>query len=143
VRRPKDKELLFSRLLEEGVFETYRDVMVFGAALGFARNRSESFEQSAEPIAWNVFSGAGHEALVNMIAGVSKGDLNILSDDRFDERLTIFEDYANGGLNALKEVLSRSTTPALDIVLDLIAEMEKPPQESPGEIKTIAKELSW
>jgi dnd system-associated protein 4 len=143
VRRPKDKEALFTRFVDEGVFETYRDIMVFGAALGFVRHRQEEFEQTAEPIAWSVFSGAGHEALVNMIAAVSTGDFNILSDDKLDDRLKIFEEFANGGLNAFNEVLNRSASPPLDIVLELIGDMEKQPEEPLGEVKTIAKELSW
>lgn len=145
VRRPKNKEKLFQRLVDDDkVFETYRDTLAFAAALGYGKNSRVSFEQSSEPIPWSVFSGAGHEALVNMISVMSTKDFKILSPERFEERLLIFEEYANGGLQILEDLLARAERQSLDVVLDLIMESEgvtEPGKEL--EIEKFARDLSW
>src|ERR1035441_3584349 len=94
VRRPKDKEKLVQRLVDEDkVFETYRDTLAFAAALGYAKSTRTAFE---------------------------------LSPGRFEERLLIFEEFANGGLHILNELVARAERQSLDLVLDLIMESEGP-----------------
>lgn len=145
VRRPKDKERLIQRLVDEDkVFETYRDVLAFAASLGYLKNNRASFEQTSEPIPWSVFSGAGHEALVNMISVMSSKDFKILAAGRFEERLLAFEEYANGGLNVLQELLARAERQSLDTVLDLIMESEGPKEAGVElEIEKFARDLAW
>ena len=144
VRRPKDKEKLTTRLVDEKVFETYRDALAFAAALGYAKNTRRAFDQTAEPIPWSVFSGAGHEALVNILSVMSTHDFEILSAERFDERLLVFEEFANGGLQILEERLARAERQSLDVVLELIMECEGP-RDTGGElaIENFARDLSW
>jgi dnd system-associated protein 4 len=144
VRRPKDKEKILTRLVDEKVFETYRDALAFAAALGYSKNSRLAFEQTSEPIPWSVFSGAGHETLVNLLAVVSSRDFDILSAERFDERLVLFEEFANGGLHAIDELLARADRQSLDVILDLIMESEGA-RETPGElaIEKFASDLSW
>jgi dnd system-associated protein 4 len=145
VRRPRDKEKLVQRLVDEDkVFETYRDALAFAAALGYAKNTPMAFEQSSEPIPWSVFSGAGHEAIVNMISVMSTKDFTILSPGRFEERLLIFEEHANGGLHVLSELVARGERQSLDLVLDLTMDAEGPKDsgEEP-EIEKFARALSW
>ena len=114
------------------------------AALGYAKNTRTAFEQSSEPIPWSVFNGAWHEALVNMISVMSTKDFAILSPGRFEERLLIFEEFANGGLHILNELVARAERQSLDLVLDLIMDSEGPREsgEEP-EIKKFASDLSW
>lgn len=144
VRRPKDKEKLLTRLVDEKVFETYRDALAFAAALGFVKNSKLSFEQTSEPIAWSVFSGAGLESLINILAVMSSQDFEILSAERFQERLLLFEEFANGGLHILEERLARVERQSLDVVLELVMESEGP-RETGGElaIEKFASDLAW
>lgn len=145
VRRPKDKDALLNRLVEERVpFETFRDVLIFAAALGVSRDRREPFQQSSEPIPWSVFSNSGSEALINMISSVSSEDFNVLEPDRFSERLTIFEEYANGGLAIIEEALTGSDRPPLDLLKELVlSEETRQPESEAPELSKIAEELSW
>lgn len=145
VRRPKDKDALLNRLVEDRMpFETYRDVLIFASALGVARNRREPFQQSSEPIPWSVFTNSGSDALINMIAAVSSEDFNVLEPDRFGERLTIFEEYANGGLQIIQESLGTSDRPPLDVIRELVlAEERKREETQRPELAKIAEELSW
>lgn len=123
VRRPKDKETLLIRLTDRdqgGPFQTFKDALVFAAAVGYAHNRREPFEHSSEPIDWGVFSGFGDEALVNMIPIAQTSQLELLDPERFDERLTWFEEYANGGLAIIEQRLAASTQEPLDAILELV-----------------------
>lgn len=123
VRRPKDKEELLTTLVEEGPFTTFREVLVFAAALGVASERRAPFDQSSEPIPWEVFGNTAAPTM-DMIAAVTSDEMDILADDRIDERLTIFEEYANGGLEIIRERLANDPRPALDVVLDIVLDYE-------------------
>jgi dnd system-associated protein 4 len=144
VRRPKDKDALFSQLVQEdNVFETYADLMTFAATLGFLKDRRDSFEQSGEPINWEVFSNAGYESVVNAIAATSSGDLEILTSERLPERLAVFEEFANGGLAELQKEM-RVGTKALDAVRNLMMEAQILADEKKApDIQKIARDLSW
>lgn len=144
VRRPKDKDSLFTQLVqEESVFETYADLITFAATLGFLRDKKEPFELSGEPISWEVFSNAGYEAVVNAIAATSSGDLEILTGDRLPERLAVFEEFANGGLAELQKEM-RAGANALDTVRNLMMEAQVIADEKKTpDIQKIARDLSW
>jgi dnd system-associated protein 4 len=144
VRRPKDREALFQILVQdEGIFDSYAHLMTFAAALGYFRNRPEKFDESSEPIAWDVFLNAGQESLVNALAAATTGDLEILAYDRLGDRLKVFEEYANGGLLELQKELKADRN-ALDQIRELLTEAQT--QETGGkapDIEKMAKDLSW
>src|SRR4051794_28770081 len=119
VRRPKDKEALLSQLVDEGPFATYREALIFAAALGVADGRRAAFDQSSEPIPWEVFAVTATPAM-DMIAAVTTDEIDVLADDRIDDRLTIFEEYANGGLDVIRERLASDARPAFDVLLDIV-----------------------
>src|SRR5438874_2284392 len=129
LNRPKDKDDLLQQLTEHGPFEEYRDVLVFAAALGWHEQRRIPLAAKSEPIRWEVATNRrGTEALVNMIAAVKSGDPEILAGDRFEERLTIFEEYANGGLEILRALLDTEPRPAVDVVLELVQRVSRADQ---------------
>lgn len=124
--RPRDKDDLLQQLTEDGPFDEYRDVLVFAAALGWHERRRVALAAKGEPIRWEVATNRrGTEALVNMIAAVESGDPEILAEARFEERLTIFEEYANGGLEILRALLATEPRPAVDVVLELVQRVSR------------------
>jgi len=125
VRRPERHSQLLIRLTDkdEGVFETYKDALVFAAALGAARGRSEDFEKLAEPIDYQIFARWGdQEALFDALALFDSGAVGILSGESAEERLGIFERYANGGLEIIAEATQRADQPTQVVVQRIIAE---------------------
>lgn len=108
VRRPQRHEALIQQLRDDGVFSTMRDVLLFSAAVGSAQERRVPFDASNEPIRYEtVTDPAFAETLINMIAAVAAGDdAEILDSSRIQERVTIFEEYANGGLEYLQEQMN-------------------------------------
>jgi dnd system-associated protein 4 len=110
VRRPADKAELIARLAEgnDAVFPSMRDLFVFAAALGKVDERRRPLTRAAkDPIRLDLFrADAGHELLLQSLAVLAHpDDAEILREDRVDERIEIFEEYVNGGLELLQEHL--------------------------------------
>jgi len=101
-------------------------VLVFAAAVGWYEKNSVPLGVKDEPIRWETATNRrGTEALVDMIAVAETGDPEILAADRFDERLGIFEGYANGGLEILRGLLASEPRPAVDVILELIQKIAR------------------
>jgi dnd system-associated protein 4 len=125
VEREDSKDGLLKQLTDDGPFSTYRDVLVFAAALGFKKGvRKPLAKKKGEPIRWDVMSNRhGTETLVNMMSAITyPTDPGILEDDRFAERIVIFEEFANGGLEVLQGEISKSLKSPTDVVLQLTRE---------------------
>lgn len=115
VRIGKDK-LDFVKLLTaekgeaHGPFETMADVLVFAASLGVKKDRRAKLGPAApDPIRLETFDRREYIDVINLIALTGKGDARVLSKAEEDERLAIFEEFANGGLEVLREYLSEGT----------------------------------
>jgi dnd system-associated protein 4 len=145
LNRPKDKDDLLVQLVGQGPFQELRDVLVFAAAVGWHENRRMPLAARGEPIRWEVAANRrGTEPLVNMIAASASGDPEILADDRFDERLAIFEEYANGGLEILRGLLAAEPRPAVDVVLELVQKVSRTAKERDVvSLADAADELQW
>jgi dnd system-associated protein 4 len=134
VRRPRDKEEVIQRLLatQEGPFGEIRDVLTFAAALGYKHNRKVPLTATGEAIRWETAKNRrGTEPLVGMLALASSEDGEVVADDRFDEQIRFFEEYANGGLEILGEILNRSPRLAREVVLELVQADLQPGSDEP------------
>jgi dnd system-associated protein 4 len=146
IRRPKEREVLLQKLVTEGPFAQLRDVLVFAAALGYAEKRRLAFTNAGEPIRWDVATNRrGTEALVNMIA-TAESNLGpeALAEEHFAERLSIFEEYANGGLQFLQERLNAEKGTPEEIVLRLVERaLRTDDPQAPPDLEKLADELTW
>ena len=109
----------------EAKFPTYRDVMLFAAAVGFQQQRRASFTASSgDPIRWEVLTAnAFSDILINMIAANAvSDDPEILDGIRLEERIRIFEEFANGGLEYIQEQINVRRQPVELIVIDLVTD---------------------
>lgn len=125
VRRPKQHEALMIELQNEAGFPTFRDILLFAAAVGFRNGRRVAFTAaSGDPIRYETQTiPAFSEALINMIAAnVITDDPEIMDAVRLEERIKIFEEYANGGLEFLQEQVNVRHQPAALVVIDLVTE---------------------
>ena len=121
VRRPERHEVLIQTLLTEARFPAMRDVLLFAAALGYSANRRAAFEKSGEPIRYEILvNEAQADPFISMLAAVTKpDDPEILDASRLGERIAIFEEYANGGLEYLQEQINTQRKPYDVIVKSL------------------------
>lgn len=118
VRIAKDKAEFVQSLVDfkgnSGPFQTYADAIAFAAALGInAKKRVPLVFVAKEPapISLEIFISRGYDGLVKLLAIVATQEPNILSVyDPIAEaqRVQIFEEYANGGLEQLQEELRGS-----------------------------------
>jgi len=116
VRIAKDQADLVKALTASvettGPFQTYADVIAFAAALGVKHKKRSPLGTIAKkepaPIGFEIFVSRGYDALIKLLALVETKDAKILSSfdtQAEEERIHIFEEYANGGLQILRDEL--------------------------------------
>jgi dnd system-associated protein 4 len=109
---------------DEGPFGTLAEVLTFAAGLGYAEGRREPLGASGEQIDFDVFQRLGVEGFIDMLAAAVRADVTILSAEKVDERLTVFEEFANGGLGILHSRLVQSKAD-LDSLLSIVLDRER------------------
>lgn len=116
VRRNADHEVLVKLLAEKphpktqrSIFPTMRELLCFAAALGFQEARRRPLSGKTAEIDGRIFENSELATdMVYLVALAGAGDIAILQPDRDDEAVSIFEEYANGGLEVLSEWLAAS-----------------------------------
>jgi dnd system-associated protein 4 len=123
VRRPQQHEALMLELRNEAAFATFRDILLFAAAVGAHAKRQVPFNSSGEPIRYETLKEPMFaETLINMIAASEVEDPEIMDSTRAGERVRIFEEYANGGLEYIQEQVNVRHEPANLVVIALATE---------------------
>jgi dnd system-associated protein 4 len=124
VRRPQHHEELMQKMKDDAGFATFRNVLLFAAALGVSKDRHAPFDASGEPIRYDTLTDPSFaEALINMIAAVEfPEDPNVMRAERLAERVHAFEEYVNGGLEFLQEQLNTRHQPVELVVVSLVTD---------------------
>lgn len=133
VKVAKDKADLVQKLLESkgtnGVFQTYADIVIFAASLGIRYQKKIPLQEISQsepaPINLEVFISRGYEWVINLIAIADTQDTKILTTNNSEieaQRITILEEYANGGLTKLREELRGAVDYTDRLLLILSAE---------------------
>lgn len=134
IRRSSEFEDLYNRLgsreyrwpqdsRPEGapLFGTIRELMCFAAVLGFQTERREELVGPTHVIPEEVFA-KNDDALecLRMIALAESKDHMVFAEERVDEMVTIFEEYACGGTRLIQSFLTDMPTDALgaDAILE-------------------------
>lgn len=147
VRRPQQHERLMKELQGEGGFDTFRDILLLAAAVGYRHDRRVPFSDTAgDPIRYETLTGPTFsEALINMIAANAvKDDPEIMDGVRIEERMAIFEEYANGGLEYVQEQVNVRRRPASVVVVDLVSEaLSDSVLATPLSVDDLLRGLNW
>ncbi|MBV9125736.1 MAG: DNA phosphorothioation-associated protein 4 [Planctomycetes bacterium] len=133
IRPPKEFERLIDKLVDAGIFETKQAAMMFAAALGKRFTGRKPLGSPGEGIRWHIFEKAGDEAFVNSLALAEKEDINVLDPDagEGEDVQTIFEEYAAGGFQYLKQHVAEATGDFLNNALAIIQQYQTAQQPSP------------
>jgi dnd system-associated protein 4 len=121
IRVAKDKAELVKSLIasseNNSPFGTFADVILFAAVLGAKHKQrrplGEISKKEPGPISIEIFLARGYDPVMKLIAIAATENINVISPDRSDveqQRIQIFEEYANGGL----EILDRELCGAVD-----------------------------
>jgi dnd system-associated protein 4 len=116
IRVAKDKAELVKSLIasteNNSPFQTYADVILFAATLGAKHQQriplGEISKKEPGPISIEIFISRGYDPVMKLIAIAATENINVISPDRSDfeqQRIQIFEEYANGGLDILDREL--------------------------------------
>lgn len=110
-----------------GPFQSYADALVFAAALGMRRGIREpiaEYSKLIDPIRQDIFYGKGYDQVINLLAVTSGNEPRILAstDEAEEERVRIFEEYANAGLDLLVGALKGSVNYTESLLIFLSTE---------------------
>jgi dnd system-associated protein 4 len=110
VRRARDKEDVIEKLAKKGdsIFSDIWKLLVFACALGLSQKRRVPVADydTGRSIDFTYFSGAtAWPGIIHLIGLVESLDPHILNpeQDKMDLRIQLFEEYANGGLEIMRE----------------------------------------
>jgi dnd system-associated protein 4 len=126
IQRSQDKEELVKQLTtgENAAFTEIWRLMLFSAMLGYKLGRREPLGQkdSGKAVMESYFANSpvwpGVLYLLGLVQTQST-EVMIATEDAENQLLTIFEEYANGGLAYLNEQF-RGRTPTLLSILDIV-----------------------
>ncbi|MGW0660091.1 DNA phosphorothioation-associated protein 4 [Streptodolium elevatio] len=149
-RRPAAHEDLLAALAaKDGPFAHMYEAMMFAAMLGMQRGQRTPFEKTEERINLSRVENRkfGDVLLALLAASDSPDDPEILSDDRLDDRIKIFEEYANTGLSYLQGELNASggrdlTELVSGLVMEALTEPTNADKNLVSEILN-AGDLAW
>lgn len=141
VKIARDKSELVKALVAAdsttGAFQTYADIIMFAAALGAKHQKRVPLEggisKDPAPIAMEIFTSRGYDTAIKLIAIATTQDPKILSlydTEAETERTRIFEEYANGGLEMLREPFRGTVDYTERLLLVLAQERQQQPQDS-------------
>ncbi|HEY3821774.1 MAG TPA: DNA phosphorothioation-associated protein 4 [Polyangiaceae bacterium] len=116
---PKVLEGVLDKLYEMGIFVPKQKGLMFAAALGYSRGDRVPLEVRGNGIRYEIFQSDGDDAFISALAVAVTKDLRVLSAERNDERITIFEEYAHGGLIHMQRVCFEQEGDPLDNLLRL------------------------
>ena len=91
-------------------FATTADLVAFAASYGASETDPLTVKNKADrpsPIRYEVFVTRGYESLIDLLAAFNRKDVRALkaSEESLNERLEIFEGYANAGIQLMKTKL--------------------------------------
>lgn len=102
----KSKHRLFQELSarETGPLEQMKDVFLLAAAVGFRKGLRRPIEDERQHVGfWHYFSEARDVPLLQCIAIAETGDVAVMGDR--NTIVDIAQEYANGGIDLLAEML--------------------------------------
>ncbi|MFD0435275.1 DNA phosphorothioation-associated protein 4 [Streptomyces chartreusis] len=148
-RRPAAHEDLIAALAgKEGPFNAMVDVLMFAAVLGRNKGKREPFDKAGEPIRLALIEGRQYgDVLIDMIAVAEEpNDPKILADERQPDRVEIFEEYANGGLNYIQgDINASGGHDYVSIISTLVMDALTEPDERQNDVSALmqAADLDW
>ncbi|MEW2287080.1 MULTISPECIES: DNA phosphorothioation-associated protein 4 [Streptomyces] len=149
-RRPAAHEELISALAgKEGPFNAMVDVLMFAAVLGRNKEKRKPFDKAGEPIRLALIEGRQYgDVLIDMIAVAEEpDDPKILADERQPDRVKIFEEYANGGLNYIQgEINASGGHDYVSVISSLVMAALTAPDERQNDVSSElmqAVDLDW
>lgn len=111
IRRSADTEEKMKELREARIFESYRDMMMISALLGFINDVYEEVEKPAPDGVLMQFFNDYDYNVMDLLAFAKTKSHSVLT---MDEKYQVFEGYANGGFPYLLSMLDWTSAEGID-----------------------------
>lgn len=81
------------------IFDSMKDVMIFCALIAFRKGkpRKKIEKRGGDPIKLDTFR-QDDKNIIDILALIEYGNLEILTDEKTEEKLVMFEEYSNAGM---------------------------------------------
>lgn len=95
---------------DRSLFPSIRELLCFAAMLGYSEKRKLPLDRSegVEDVSYQQFERGDAEDLIYLLALADSRDPEILRDGEENRCAEIFEEYANGGLTILQDIMLKS-----------------------------------
>lgn len=112
------------------LFETKQKALMFAAALARWRDvQRRTVDRKGIAIRYDIFQRALDDGYVDALAiAAHENDLKVLAPDRDEDRITVFEQYAQAGLEEMIDRFNRPGDP-LEAMLALVEEARAEPTD--------------
>jgi dnd system-associated protein 4 len=108
------------------VFETYKDLLLFAAAVGKNKGSRIPYSKSnLDPVRLSYFRGEYDIDTLNCIALSETSDPKILSQSSDDDKIKILEEYMNSGLELIQNNVYENPGSWEDHIIDMILAVQK------------------
>lgn len=126
------------------IFQTYMDVMVFAATIGYQIGEMDSVERGdrGPEIYSDIFENRDKSGIAYLLAIHETGEGDILRDERQQECWQILEGYAARGLREIENWLVDAATD-VDGVNTLLNRMKEWASRAGGEDERIEPDVQW
>lgn len=113
---------------KHALFETKQKALMFAAALARWRDvERRTVERKGTAIRYDIFHRALDDGYIDALAiSAHENDLKVLAPDRDEDRITVFEQYAQSGLEEMIDRFNRPGDP-LEAMLALVEEARMEP----------------
>ena len=115
---PRNFEDVLERLTDIGLFETKQKALMYAAGLGHHLKKRTAIERRGGAIRYDIFTNVLDDGYINALAVAEGKDLKVLGQERAEEKIKIFEEYAHTGLAEMERCLARPGS-ELDALLRL------------------------
>jgi dnd system-associated protein 4 len=115
-------------LKDSGLFATKQKGMMFAAALGYSLRGKGLSQETTDPkfgegIRIEYFASVLDDGFIDALAVASTGSLDVLAEDRQEERIELFERYAAAGLREMKKQIVDAPMEHLNAMLAVLDEV--------------------
>ena len=146
----ENKKDIYDRLVESKsdyqILSKYRDLFLLAACIGYKERKRTKMTGNVNDrgeLHWDIFERDNTDlAAINAIALSETSDINVILDteEMLDRKIEIIEEYANGGIQIIKEKVLDMPGDPLDNLINYIFE-ELKEEKKMGILEEIESEL--
>ena len=125
LRPPERHEKALEAITSSHPFDTKQAAMMFAAGLGYYLRKREALGKGGEGVRWQVFERSQDAAFVYALGLDETKAIAVLSGEKEEELVAIFEEYVAAGLQYIQENFLDRPGDTLDNILLMLADARR------------------